>query len=97
MPRRPYTPRLPGIPTIRPFGSRAGGIPLTSAPWVDSEHLFEAGHDHLLVNRWEEMQEPLRSVLADGARVQELRAFVAKLDAKVEGPQWVGASQEWLA
>ena len=40
VPRRPYARTLPGIPTIRVFEALACGIPLVSAPWVDSERLF---------------------------------------------------------
>jgi spore maturation protein CgeB len=43
VPRRPYVQALPGIPTIRVFEALACGIPLVSAPWDDSEGLFDAG------------------------------------------------------
>jgi spore maturation protein CgeB len=39
---------LPGIPTIRVFEALACGIPLVSAPWDDSEHLFRPGEDFLV-------------------------------------------------
>jgi spore maturation protein CgeB len=74
VPRRPYTKRLPGIPTIRPFEALACGIPLVSAPWSDSEHLFASGTDHLIARDREEMVGQLRSVLADGALARGLAA-----------------------
>jgi spore maturation protein CgeB len=49
VPRRFYTRRLPGIPTIRVFEALACGIPLLSAPWEDAEGLFRGGQDFLMV------------------------------------------------
>lgn len=43
VPRRPYAAALRGIPTIRMFEALACGIPMVSAPWEDSERLFEPG------------------------------------------------------
>jgi spore maturation protein CgeB len=43
VPRRAYVQALRGIPTIRVFEALACGIPLVSAPWLDSEGLFEPG------------------------------------------------------
>ncbi len=63
VPRRPYARVLPGIPTIRPFEALACGIPLISAPWQDSEGLFEAGRDYLMVRDGDEMKRRLSSVL----------------------------------
>jgi spore maturation protein CgeB len=48
VPRRYYSTILPGIPTIRMFEALACGIPLVSAPWADSEHLFRPGEDYLI-------------------------------------------------
>ncbi|RYG66961.1 glycosyltransferase [bacterium] len=48
VPRRYYSTILPGIPTIRVFEALACGIPLVSAPWDDSEHLFRPGTDFLV-------------------------------------------------
>ncbi len=48
VPRRWYSTRLPGIPTIRVFEALACGIPLVSAPWEDSEGLFRPGQDFLV-------------------------------------------------
>jgi spore maturation protein CgeB len=64
VPRRPYVEALPGIPTIRVFEALACGIPLVSAPWDDHERLFRDG-DFLRARDGAEMQDALRSVLAD--------------------------------
>ena len=59
VPRRAYAQRLPGIPTIRMFEALACGIPLVSAPWEDSEHLFRPGVDFLVARNGAEMQAQL--------------------------------------
>ncbi len=43
IPRQQYTQAMKGIPTIRVFEALACGIPLVSAPWCDTEHLFREG------------------------------------------------------
>ncbi|MEK6396788.1 MAG: glycosyltransferase [Terriglobus sp.] len=40
IPRQQYSKVMAGIPTIRVFEALACGIPLVSAPWLDSEGLF---------------------------------------------------------
>jgi spore maturation protein CgeB len=65
---------LPGIPTIRVFEALACGIPLVSAPWVDAEHLFEAGRDFLVARDGEEMKGQLKRVLSEPDVAQELSA-----------------------
>ncbi len=65
VPRRPYTQQLPGIPTIRPFEALACGIPLVSAPWQDTEHLFRIGTDFLMARNGHELKTHLHSVLND--------------------------------
>lgn len=72
VPRRPYTLQLPGIPTIRPFEALACGIPLVSAPWTDSEHLFSRGKDLLTVANGNEMTSALERVLGDEQLRQRL-------------------------
>jgi spore maturation protein CgeB len=74
VPRQPYVKALHGIPTIRPFEALACGIPLVSAPWLDSEGLFRAGFDYLMVRNGSEMRE----ALAHLARDPELRAELAR-------------------
>ncbi len=65
VPRRPYTKMLPGIPTIRVFEALACGIPLVSAPWEDSEHLFTPGEDYLVARDGAEMTSHLRALASD--------------------------------
>jgi spore maturation protein CgeB len=65
VPRRPYVQALPGIPTIRMFEALACGIPLVSAPWNDSEGLFEPGADFLVAEDGAAMRRQLRAVLGD--------------------------------
>jgi spore maturation protein CgeB len=73
VPRRPYVERLPGIPTIRVFEALACGIPLITAPWRDSEGLFQAGRDYLVARNGEEMRHSMRALMAD----PDLRAGLA--------------------
>jgi spore maturation protein CgeB len=63
VPRAPYARGLPGIPTIRVFEALACGIPLVSAPWDDSEGLFDAGADFLVARNGTEMRRHLRKVI----------------------------------
>jgi spore maturation protein CgeB len=65
VPRRPYVAALPGIPTIRVFEALACGIPLVSAPWQDTEHLFAAGSDFLIASDGAQMRTRLRDLLHD--------------------------------
>jgi len=74
VPRRYYSTILPGIPTIRVFEALACGIPLISAPWVDSEHLFRPGKDFLFARDGAEMTSALRTLREDPERVRELVA-----------------------
>ncbi|MFL6551577.1 MAG: glycosyltransferase [Povalibacter sp.] len=74
VPRRAYAQSLPGIPTIRMFEALACGIPLVSAPWSDSEHLFRPGQDYLVARNGEEMRECLRALLADSAYASRIAA-----------------------
>jgi spore maturation protein CgeB len=74
IPRRPYAEALRGIPTIRPFEALACGIPLVSAPWDDSEHLFTPGEDFTIVQDGAEMEAQLQWLLAD----EELRSTYSR-------------------
>jgi spore maturation protein CgeB len=74
IPRRPYVERLPGIPTIRVFEALACGIPLITAPWRDSEGLFQAGRDYLVARNGEEMRRRMRDLTEDAALGGELAA-----------------------
>jgi spore maturation protein CgeB len=70
VPRRFYVDLLPGIPTIRVFEALACGIPLVSAPWRDSENLFNPGTDYLVVQDEAQMERHLIALKND----PELRA-----------------------
>ncbi|HKT59314.1 MAG TPA: glycosyltransferase [Gemmatimonadales bacterium] len=65
IPRRPYVEALPGIPTIRMFEALACGIPLVSAPWEDSERLFNTGQDYLVARDRREMVTHIADLLRD--------------------------------
>jgi spore maturation protein CgeB len=67
VPRRYYATLLPGIPTIRMFEALACGIPLVSAPWEDTEHLFRPGTDYLVARDGGEMMAHLRALDEDPA------------------------------
>lgn len=74
VPRRYYAETLPGIPTIRPFEAMACGIPLVSAPWQDSEKLFQPGKDYLVARDTEEMQNHLHTLLHEPDFARHLAA-----------------------
>jgi spore maturation protein CgeB len=65
VPRRYYATILPGIPTIRVFEALACGIPLVSAPWDDSEHLFRPGEDYLVAGDGDAVAGHLRALRDD--------------------------------
>jgi spore maturation protein CgeB len=68
VPRGPYARALPGIPTIRMFEALACGIPLVSAPWLDSQRLFRVGQDYLVADDGAAMCRQLSALLGDPAR-----------------------------
>ena len=74
VPRRFYIDTLPGIPTIRVFEALACGIPLISAPWRDSEHLFRVGQDFLMSETEDQMVDALARLRDDA----DLRASLVK-------------------
>ena len=74
VPRSFYLNCLPGIPTIRVFEALACGIPLVSAPWEDTEGLFDAGSDFLMARDGRDMERKLRMLLRDEATAAELAA-----------------------
>jgi len=74
VPRRFYVDALPGIPTIRVFEALACGIPLASAPWADSEHLFRPGRDFLVAKDGAAMTGCLRALAHDADLRAELVA-----------------------
>jgi spore maturation protein CgeB len=72
VPRRPYVRALPGIPTIRVFEALACGIPLVSAPWRDSEKLFNPGKDFLVARTGNEMRRHLKTLINEPELRREL-------------------------
>lgn len=73
IPRRFYVEMLPGIPTIRVFEALACGVPLICSPWEDSEQLFEAGEDFLMVKSGHEMRDAMHALLTDPELEAKLR------------------------
>jgi spore maturation protein CgeB len=73
VPRGPYLTILPGIPTIRPFEALACGIPLLSTYWPDTEGLFHAGEDYLLVQSTAEAREQILRLAHDEDARNRLR------------------------
>ena len=73
VPRAPYARALPGVPTIRMFEALACGIPLISAPWNDSEHLFPPNSYPKAANG-QQMRELMRQLLTDPAFAETTRA-----------------------
>ena len=83
VPRRFYVTNLPGIPTIRVFEALACGIPLLSAPWRDSEHLFTPGADFWAAADGPAMTAGLRAVRDDpGLREALVRHGLATIRAR---------------
>jgi CRISPR-associated Cas5-like protein len=74
VPRRTYADTLLGIPTIRMFEALACGIPLISAPWHDTEGLFNPGVDYLVAADGVAMRQQLRRVLNDADLARALAA-----------------------
>lgn len=72
VPRQPYSKILQGIPTIRIFEALACGIPLISAPWIDTENLFTEGKDYLIAHNKKEMKEYIKLVTTDKNFTQSL-------------------------
>lgn len=70
VPRAPYTRALPGIPTIRVFETLACAIPLFSAPWDDSENLFNHGEDYGTARNGIEMTGMLEQALSNPEQAQ---------------------------
>lgn len=67
VPRRQYVERLPGTPTIRVFEALGAGACLVSLPWPDTDHLFTAGRDYLVVETPAQMREALDWLTRDDA------------------------------
>ena len=78
VPRRVYANGLSGVPTIRVFEALAAGVPLVCSPWTDSENLFRAGEDYVLVPDTAAMIAELKHLLEDDKARQQLAANGAK-------------------
>jgi spore maturation protein CgeB len=73
VPRQQYVGAMKGIPTIRIFEALACGIPLVSAPWEDTEHLFRPA-DFLWADSPAEMEAALRVLLTNRAAAEDQAA-----------------------
>lgn len=71
VPRQQYARQMPGIPTIRVFEALACGIPLVSAPWLDTENLFRP-RDYMTVSSGGEMQSALAKLLSSSDEAADL-------------------------
>jgi spore maturation protein CgeB len=69
IPRQQYAGAMAGIPTIRVFEALACGIPLISAPWRDSEHLF-GEDDFWMVRNSNEARAAMEALLNDSKRAE---------------------------
>jgi|GEM_PF-66538 len=74
IPRGQYTTALYGTPTIRVFEVLACGLPLISLPWSDSDGLFTAGQDYLVVHDQAAMIATIRRLAADDTARAEIGA-----------------------
>lgn len=70
IPRQQYAGAMTGIPTIRVFEALACGIPLVSAPWLDTEQLFRDG-DFCMVQNTGEACTAIDGLLSDESRARE--------------------------
>ncbi len=74
VPRRQYANGLSGIPTIRVFEALACGAPLLCSPWTDTEGLFRAGEDYLVLPDGRAMQAEIEHLLRDERGRRQLAA-----------------------
>lgn len=72
LPRKQYIAAVYGTPTIRVFEVLSSGLPLISLPWPDTDELFCAGEDYLVVNSQAEMVDTMRQLSADATLRQKL-------------------------
>ena len=74
IPREQYTAALYGTPTIRVFEVLACGLPLVSLPWPDTDRLFTAGADYLVVETPGEMVQTIAWLAHDSAACARIGA-----------------------
>jgi spore maturation protein CgeB len=80
--RRQYACVLHGTPTIRVFEALACGVALVSTRWHDTDGLFRAGRDYLVVDTRKQMEEALDWLWRDeAAREQIGRNGAARVSA----------------
>jgi spore maturation protein CgeB len=72
VPRKFYANGLSGVPTIRVFEALSCGIPLLCAPWTDTEGLFTAGLDYLVLPDGKSMESEIRRLLRDDNARREI-------------------------
>lgn len=70
IPRQQYVTSMVGIPTIRVFEALACGIPLISAPWEDTEHLFRED-DFIMVRNSVEMKRAICCLVREKKAAEE--------------------------
>lgn len=101
IPRQQYNGALTGVPTIRVFEALACGIPLISAPWQDTEHLFREG-DFVFVKNGQEMYDVMCDLLnspklaADQAQ-RGLESIIARHTCRHRAEQVITTLHEELA
>jgi spore maturation protein CgeB len=101
IPRQQYQRAMQGIPTIRVFEALATGIPLISAPWEDTEGLFQTG-DYVKVRSTREMVDAIARLLSDPAAAeaqaqQGLETVLARHTCKHRAEQITCICEELLA
>ncbi len=101
IPRQQYNGALTGVPTIRVFEALACGIPLVSAPWKDTEHLFREG-DFVFVRNGDEMRDAMQDLLDRPKLAQEqaqrgLETVLARHTCRHRAEQVITTLREDLA
>ncbi|MGH2350234.1 MAG: CgeB family protein [Chloroflexota bacterium] len=70
--RRQYARVLSGTPTIRPFEALSCGAALVTTPWCDTDGLFRAGEDYVVVDTRAQMVDALQWLWCDEAARERL-------------------------
>lgn len=70
LPKRSYTQSVPGKPATGIFEAMACGIPVLSAPWEDTDSLFNK-EDYVLTDE-KSVQNHLNEMIRDKARAEEI-------------------------
>lgn len=98
IPRLHYATAMLGIPTIRVFEALASGIPLISAPWPDTEHLFRED-DFCMVRSTNETCAAIEDLLSDHGCAQQqaergLRTVLARHTCMHRAQELTGICEE---